>query len=33
MVFYLAFTKISEIILERLMKRLSHGQGTLGSTT
>jgi len=31
MVFYLAFTKISEVILERLTKRLSHGQGTLGS--
>jgi hypothetical protein len=27
----LAFTKISEVILERLTKRLSHGQGTLGS--
>jgi len=30
LVFYLAFTKVSEIFLERLMKRLSHGQATTG---
>ncbi|MDT2075555.1 MAG: ABC transporter permease subunit [Planktomarina sp.] len=30
LVFYLAFTKASEIFLERLMKRLTNGQGTLG---
>tara|TARA_B100000767_G_scaffold92136_1_gene88571 strand:+ start:219 stop:1004 length:786 start_codon:yes stop_codon:yes gene_type:complete len=30
LIFYLAFTKVSEIFLERLMKRLTHGQGTLG---
>ena len=32
LVFYLAFTKLSEIVLERLMKRLSRGQATLGAT-
>lgn len=30
LVFYLAFTKLSEFVLERIMKRLTHGQGTLG---
>ena len=28
LVFYLAFTRLSEIVLERLMVRLSHGQST-----
>ncbi|WP_420568110.1 ABC transporter permease [Thalassovita sp.] len=28
LVFYLGFTRVSEIALERLMKRLSHGQAT-----
>jgi polar amino acid transport system permease protein len=30
LVFYLAFTKVSEIYLERLMRKLSHGQATTG---
>ncbi len=30
LVFYLAFTKISEVVLDRLMVRLSHGQATSG---
>ena len=30
LVFYLAFTKLSEFVLERVMKRLTHGQATLG---
>ncbi len=30
LVFYLGLTKVSEILLERLMQRLSHGQATLG---
>ena len=30
LVFYLAFTKVSEVFLERLMKRLTHGQATTG---
>ena len=30
LVFYLAFTRVSEIVLERLMLRLTHGQATLG---
>ena len=33
LVFYLAFTKLSEAVLERLMRRLSHGQGTIGATS
>ena len=33
LVFYLAFTKFSEVILERIMKRLTHGQATLGGTS
>jgi polar amino acid transport system permease protein len=33
LVFYLAFTKLSEVVLERVMKRLTHGQGTLGATS
>ena len=28
LVFYLAFTKVSEIVLDRIMKRLTHGQAT-----
>ena len=28
LVFYLSFTRISEIVLERIMRRLSHGQAT-----
>ena len=30
LVFYLGFTRISEIVLERLMTRLTHGQATTG---
>lgn len=30
LVFYLAFTKVSEIVLDRIMKRLTHGQATAG---
>ncbi len=30
LVFYLAFTKVSEIVLDRLMIRLTHGQATTG---
>ncbi|MEM9476502.1 MAG: ABC transporter permease subunit [Pseudomonadota bacterium] len=30
LVFYLGFTKLSEVVLERIMRRLSHGQATLG---
>ncbi|WP_425050337.1 ABC transporter permease [Psychromarinibacter sp. S121] len=30
LVFYLAFTRVSEIVLARITRRLSHGQGTLG---
>ncbi|MDF0599946.1 ABC transporter permease subunit [Psychromarinibacter sp. C21-152] len=30
LVFYLAFTRLSEIVLGRLTERLSHGQATLG---
>lgn len=30
LVFYLAFTKVSEVVLERVMKRLTHGQATTG---
>ena len=30
LVFYLSFTRVSEIVLERLMTRLSHGQATTG---
>ncbi|GFE65916.1 ABC transporter permease [Litoreibacter roseus] len=32
LVFYLAFTRVSEIFLERLMKRLTRGQATMGGT-
>lgn len=28
LVFYLGFTRVSEVVLERLMRRLSHGQAT-----
>lgn len=30
LVFYLAFTKLSEVFLDRLMRRLTHGQPTAG---
>lgn len=30
LVFYLAFTKVSEVVLDRIMKRLSRGQATAG---
>lgn len=30
LVFYLSFTKVSEVVLERLMRRLSKGQATAG---
>ncbi|GHF41121.1 ABC transporter permease [Seohaeicola zhoushanensis] len=30
LVFYLGFTRVSEVVLERLMKRLTHGQATTG---
>jgi len=30
LVFYLAFTKVSEVFLDRVMKRLTHGQATAG---
>jgi polar amino acid transport system permease protein len=30
LVFYLAFTKFSEVILERTMRRLTRGQATSG---
>ncbi len=30
LVFYLCFTRVSEIVLVRLMKRLTHGQATMG---
>ncbi len=30
LVFYLAFTKVSEVVLGRIMKRLTHGQATAG---
>jgi polar amino acid transport system permease protein len=32
LVFYLAFTRVSEVFLGRLTVRLSHGQATLGGT-
>lgn len=33
LVFYLCFTKVSEVVLSRVTKRLSKGQATLGGTT
>lgn len=30
LVFYLAFTKVSEVFLDRMMRRLTHGQATAG---
>ena len=30
LVFYLAFTRVSEVVLERIMGRLTHGQATVG---
>ncbi|NDV98673.1 ABC transporter permease [Salipiger sp. PrR002] len=30
LVFYLVFTRVSEIVLDRIMKRLTHGQATMG---
>ncbi|WIY27681.1 ABC transporter permease [Parasedimentitalea psychrophila] len=32
LVFYLAFTRLSEVFLDRLTARLSHGQATVGGT-
>lgn len=32
LIFYLGFTKLSEILLGRLTQRLSHGQSTVGAT-
>ena len=32
LVFYLAFTRLSEVVLSRLARRLSHGQATIGAT-
>ncbi len=32
LVFYLCFTKLSEVVLERIMKKLTRGQATLGGT-
>jgi len=32
LVFYLVFTKVSEAVLEKIMKRLSRGQATMGAT-
>jgi len=31
LVFYLGFTRVSEVLLERLMRKLSHGQGMSGT--
>jgi len=33
LVFYLGFTKISQLVLDRIMRRLSRGQATMGATT
>lgn len=33
LVFYLAFTRVSEVVLDRLMKRLTRGQSTMGGET
>ena len=33
LVFYLAFTRLSEIVLERITRRLSHGQAIAGGTS
>lgn len=30
LIFYLAMTRVSEVLLERLMRRLTHGQATVG---
>lgn len=30
LIFYLAFTKVSEVVLARITRRLSHGQATVG---
>ena len=30
LVFYLGFTKLSEVVLERITKKLARGQATLG---
>lgn len=30
LVFYLAFTRVSEVVLDRIMSRLTHGQATAG---
>jgi polar amino acid transport system permease protein len=31
LVFYLAFTRVSEVVLDRIMRRLTHGQAFGGS--
>ena len=33
LIFYLAFTKLSEIVLERIARRLSKGQATIGAAS
>ncbi|SFT61236.1 ABC transporter permease [Sedimentitalea nanhaiensis] len=33
LIFYLAFTRVSEVVLERVMVRLTHGQATSGGET
>ena len=33
LIFYLAFTKVSEVVLDRIMARLTRGQATLGGET
>jgi polar amino acid transport system permease protein len=33
LVFYLGFTRVSEVVLNRLQRHLSHGQSTLGAGT
>ena len=30
LLFYLGFTRISELVLDRLMQKLTHGQATTG---
>jgi polar amino acid transport system permease protein len=31
LVFYLAFTRVSEVVLDRVMRRLTHGQSMSGN--
>ena len=33
LIFYLAFTRVSEVVLARITRRLSRGQATVGATT